>query len=152
MGQQHERGLGNWQAELAEWPGLFLCAHGALAALNEAMAGLEVDPARMRANIDDQRGMVFGEALSGFLGTAIGRPAAHAMVEALSRSALAQDRHLAEVALDAVEADDRLRGKVDPAALQALFDPALAAAPAANLARQQVLALHRSLAKETPHE
>jgi 3-carboxy-cis,cis-muconate cycloisomerase len=23
MGQQHERGLGNWQAELAEWPQAF---------------------------------------------------------------------------------------------------------------------------------
>jgi 3-carboxy-cis,cis-muconate cycloisomerase len=44
MGQQHERGLGNWQAELAEWPGLFLSAHGALAALDEALAGLQVDP------------------------------------------------------------------------------------------------------------
>jgi 3-carboxy-cis,cis-muconate cycloisomerase len=152
MGQQHERGLGNWQAELAEWPGLFLGAHGALVALNEAMAGLEVDSGRMRANIDDQRGMVFGEALSGFLGSVIGRPAAHAMVEELSRRALAQDRHLAEVALDAVEADPGLRGKVDPTALGALFDPVAAAAPAAALARQRVAALHRSLAKDAPHE
>ena len=30
MPQEHERGLGNWQAELAEWPGLFIAAHGAL--------------------------------------------------------------------------------------------------------------------------
>ncbi|MBV5324900.1 MAG: 3-carboxy-cis,cis-muconate cycloisomerase, partial [Rhodospirillaceae bacterium] len=36
MGHQHERGLGNWQAELAEWPALFLSAHGALQALNDA--------------------------------------------------------------------------------------------------------------------
>ncbi|MDT1818198.1 3-carboxy-cis,cis-muconate cycloisomerase, partial [Acinetobacter baumannii] len=52
MGQQHERGLGNWQAELAEWPTLFLSAHGALAALADAFDGLEVNTARMRANID----------------------------------------------------------------------------------------------------
>jgi 3-carboxy-cis,cis-muconate cycloisomerase len=43
MAQQHERGLGNWQAELAEWPGLFLGVHGALRALNDAFAGLVID-------------------------------------------------------------------------------------------------------------
>jgi 3-carboxy-cis,cis-muconate cycloisomerase len=47
MDQQHERGLGNWQAELAEWPQLFLSVHGALRALNEAFAGLNVDRERM---------------------------------------------------------------------------------------------------------
>ena len=29
--QAHERGLGDWQAELAEWPSLFIAAHGAVA-------------------------------------------------------------------------------------------------------------------------
>ena len=48
MPQEHERGLGNWQAELAEWAGLFISAHGALKALAEAAAGLQVDAARMR--------------------------------------------------------------------------------------------------------
>src|SRR5690606_37205805 len=37
MGQEHERGLGNWQAELAEWPGLFISTHGALQAMREAI-------------------------------------------------------------------------------------------------------------------
>lgn len=58
MGQQHERGLGNWQAELAEWPALFLGVHGALRALNEAFAGLVVDQVRMRRNIDTLQGSV----------------------------------------------------------------------------------------------
>ena len=53
MPQEHGRGLGNWQAELAVWPTLFMTAHGALRALADACcAGLEVDAARMRANID----------------------------------------------------------------------------------------------------
>ncbi|SFC91865.1 lyase family protein [Massilia yuzhufengensis] len=136
MGQQHERGLGNWQAELAGWPGLFLSAHGALAALNEAMAGLQVDEARMRANIDALGGLVFGEALAGCIGAVIGRPAAHTMVEELTRSAVAQQRHLAEVASDAVEQDERLRGRIDLARWQALFDLDAAAQPAAALAHE----------------
>jgi 3-carboxy-cis,cis-muconate cycloisomerase len=50
--QEHERGLGNWQAELAQWPALFMATHGAVQALADAGAGLEIDGARMRANID----------------------------------------------------------------------------------------------------
>jgi 3-carboxy-cis,cis-muconate cycloisomerase len=52
MPQEHERSLGHWQAELAQWPGLFLSAHGSLRALADACAGLEIHPAAMRANID----------------------------------------------------------------------------------------------------
>ena len=53
MSQEHQRGLGNWQAELATWPALFMSAHGAVHALAEACcAGLVVDASRMRANID----------------------------------------------------------------------------------------------------
>jgi 3-carboxy-cis,cis-muconate cycloisomerase len=51
MPQEHERGLGNWQAELAEWTGLLLSVHGSLKALADAAAGLRVDTARMRHNL-----------------------------------------------------------------------------------------------------
>jgi 3-carboxy-cis,cis-muconate cycloisomerase len=135
MGQQHERGLGNWQAELAEWPSLFLSAHGALAALLDAISKLTVDPQRMRANIDALHELVYAEALAGHLGGFIGRPEAHAMVETLSRSAVTSRRELSEVALDAINLDARLRGKLDMAQWPALFDALKAAAPAAALAR-----------------
>jgi 3-carboxy-cis,cis-muconate cycloisomerase len=53
MPQAHQRGLGDWQAELAVWPSLFIAAHGAVRALADACgAGLEVDAIRMRDNID----------------------------------------------------------------------------------------------------
>ena len=53
MPQAHQRGLGDWQAELAVWPSLFMAAHGAVRALADACAaGLDVDAARMRANVD----------------------------------------------------------------------------------------------------
>jgi 3-carboxy-cis,cis-muconate cycloisomerase len=142
MGQQHERGLGNWQAELAEWPGLFLCAHGALAALNEAIGGLQVDTARMRANIDALGGLVFAEAVAGYLAGFIGRPAAHTMLEELSRAAVASGRHLAAVAADTIDADPALRTQVDLAHWQSLFDPVAAAAPGAAAARALLQHLH----------
>jgi 3-carboxy-cis,cis-muconate cycloisomerase len=146
MGQQHERGLGNWQAELAEWPGLFLSAHGALQALNDAMAGLQVDHGRMRRNIDAMQGLVFAEAASAWLARAIGRPQAHALLERLSGEALSSGRQLAEVLAQAVQADASLRGKVDLTQLHTLFDPVAATAPAQRLARQQLDALRGEIA------
>ena len=138
MGQQHERGLGNWQAELAEWPGLFLSAHGALQALNDAFAGLQVDTSRMLSNIDALQGLIFAEAASAALAASVGRPEAHRLLEKMSTEALASRRHLAEVLADAVQADASLRQQVDQLALAALFDPVAATAPAQRLARQQL--------------
>ena len=56
MPQQHQRALGPWQAELAEWPQLWLTVQGSAHALAGALPGLNVDAARMRANIDRLRG------------------------------------------------------------------------------------------------
>ena len=127
MGQQHERGLGNWQAELAEWPTLFLSAHGALAALADAFDGLEVNTTRMRANIDNLQGLVFAEGAAGLLAESMGRTRAHALLEDLSRQALAEGVQLASL-VRAIEG-------ADPARVDALFDPVDAAQPGARLAR-----------------
>jgi len=145
MGQQHERGLGNWQAELAEWPTLFLSAHGALQALNDAFAGLTVDTARMRANIDALQGLVSAEALSIRLARAIGRPAAHAAVERMTQAAVAERRHLRDVARAAIAADPAL-ARLDADDLDALFDPVAATEPARRLARKRLAELCADLA------
>ena len=55
MPQEHERALGAWQAELAEWPQLVMAAHASVRALATALPGLQVDAARMRANLDRLR-------------------------------------------------------------------------------------------------
>lgn len=49
--QQHERGLGGWQAEAAVLADLFQLAHGALVAMAPAVEGLEVDTDRMAKNL-----------------------------------------------------------------------------------------------------
>jgi 3-carboxy-cis,cis-muconate cycloisomerase len=49
--QEHERGLGGWQAEGPVLAELFCLTHGALAAMVEVAGGLEVDTARMAANL-----------------------------------------------------------------------------------------------------
>ncbi len=145
MDQQHERGLGNWQAELAEWPQIFLSSHGALGALNEAFAGLAVDRERMLRNIHALHGLVFAEAVSSYLAGAIGRPKAHALLEDLSKRAAAGPQGLDQLVRDAVAVDPQLAAHVDDARLARLFDPVAAAEPARRLAETQLHGLRLSL-------
>jgi 3-carboxy-cis,cis-muconate cycloisomerase len=49
--QEHERGLGGWQAEGPVLAELFGLTHGALVAMVAVMEGLEVDTERMAANL-----------------------------------------------------------------------------------------------------
>jgi 3-carboxy-cis,cis-muconate cycloisomerase len=49
--QQHERGLGGWQAEGPALASLFELTHGALAALRPVIEGLEIDTAAMARNL-----------------------------------------------------------------------------------------------------
>lgn len=149
MLQQHERGLGNWQAELAEWPGLFLSAHGALRALGEAMKGLHIDSARMLRNIDALQGLVFAEAVSIYLASVIGRPQAHHLMEELTRQAVANQQPLSDIVSRAVETNKDLREKIDLPALKALFDPALANASATVLADAQLRALRATFTTQS---
>lgn len=53
--QQHERGLGGWQAEGPVLVELFQLAHGALAAMVTVIEGLDVDTGRMTANLTAAR-------------------------------------------------------------------------------------------------
>ena len=137
MPQEHERGLGNWQAELAEWPGLFMSAHGAVHALADAAAGLTIDTARMRRNIDALQGLVFAEGVAMLLATHIGKSRAHTLLEAWSRQAAGERMHLLTLALAAVAADAELRDKVRPEALRAVFDVEATARRASALAQPQ---------------
>ncbi len=74
--QEHERALGNWQAELAEWPGLVISAHGAARAMAQALPGLQVDTGRMRANLDAVRAALAPEVAEEWFSLALAQHAA----------------------------------------------------------------------------
>ena len=141
MPQEHERGLGNWQAELAEFGELLASVHGALAALTLAAGGLQVFPDRMRRNIDALQGLVFAEALSMRIAREIGKSEAHHWVEGLSKETVASGGHLRDVALMALARDDRLRDRIAAGELAALFDADAPARHASALATPQLAAL-----------
>jgi len=150
MPQEHERGLGNWQAELAEWPALWVSAHGAAAALADAIVGLEVDADRMRANIESLHGLVFAEGLAGLFAGHLGKARAHELVERLSKRVVAEHKPLHDLAIEAVADDPALQGHVPPRAVAAVFDVAAAASRAAAAARPQLRALHAAHAASRP--
>jgi 3-carboxy-cis,cis-muconate cycloisomerase len=83
MPQEHERALGNWQAELAEWPGLLMSAHGSARAMAQALPGLQVDTARMRANLQTLRAALPAEAAEEWFSPALAVQAAELTREQL---------------------------------------------------------------------
>lgn len=120
MVQEHERGLGGWHAEWETLPRIATLAAGALRQTADALAELEVDPARMRANVDATRGLVMAEAAQMALGARLGRLEAHDLVEGACRRALAEGRHLGDVLRDTPGVAARL----SPAEIDRLLDPA----------------------------
>lgn len=138
MPQEHERALGAWQAELAEWPHLMLGAEGSAQALAGVAAGLSIDAARMRANIDALNGLVFAEAASTLFAGVLGKSAAHALLDKLAQRCVAERRPLRELAHEARSADPALQSAIDGQALDQAFDVELAARRAGALAEQRL--------------
>lgn len=120
MAQEHERGAGGWHAEWSLLPELFDVTAGALGHMVETVAGLEVRPERMRANLDIGSGTLMSEALMMALAPTIGRLAAHHLVQDAAKRAIAEDRMLAEIARDTPDIADVL----GPNGIDRALDPA----------------------------
>ena len=80
MPQEHERGLGGWQADAASVAAAVQATGATLASMAEVIDGLRVDPARMRANLTATRGLVFAERAMMWLAPTLGRDAAGRIV------------------------------------------------------------------------
>jgi 3-carboxy-cis,cis-muconate cycloisomerase len=91
MEHEHERAAGAWHAE---WPALraLLRTTGSAAAwLRDALEHLEVDPQRMRENLDTTGGALVAERVARALADALGRDGADELVrEALAAGRLEQ--------------------------------------------------------------
>jgi 3-carboxy-cis,cis-muconate cycloisomerase len=91
MPQEHERGLGGWQAEWETLPEILRLTAGALWQIAEVAEGLELDAKRMRANLDITKGVICAEAVAMALVPTLGKTTAHRVVEDACRQALARD-------------------------------------------------------------
>jgi 3-carboxy-cis,cis-muconate cycloisomerase len=118
MPQEHQRGLGGWHAEWETLPQIVRLSGGALHHLTEMLPHLEVDPQRMRQNLEATKGLIFAEAVSVALADRMGKMPAHLLVEAACKKSLAENRPLKEI----LHEEPGLRGHLTPADLESLFD------------------------------
>jgi 3-carboxy-cis,cis-muconate cycloisomerase len=119
MPQEHERGLGGWHAEWETVPEIFLLASGALRHAADVVAGLTIDAAGMRKNLETTRGLIMAEAVMMALGDRIGRIEAHHLVEGACRRAVEEGSHLRDV----LARNPAVTAHLSPDALDRLFAP-----------------------------
>ena len=119
MVQEHERGLGGWHAEWETLPEICTLTAGALAQTIVIVEGLEVDPARMAANLDLTGGVILAEAVTIALGAKLGRMKAHQLLEQASAKALGEGKRLRDV----LAADAQVSAHLSPTDLDRLLDP-----------------------------
>ncbi len=116
----HERSTGPWEIEWISLPEIFLLSSGALAQTRLLVAGLEVDAARMRANLDMTLGMIVSEAVMMGLGPHLGRQRAHDLVYDICRKVAATGTPLAEL----LAQDAEISRHLDRAQIDEMCDPA----------------------------
>ncbi len=120
MPQEHERSLGLWHAEWDTLPELCCLVSGALQQALLVVPGLEVDAARMRANLELTQGLVLAEAVSIALAQKIGRDAAHHLIEQCCKQAVREGVHLRAV----LGANAEVSAQLSAAELDRLLDAA----------------------------
>ncbi len=98
---EHERAAGAWHAEWRPFSELLRATGSAAAWLRECLEQLEVDPARMRANLDVTGGLVLAERVSAALAGALGRAQVAALLDPAAH--LGSARAFVERALEAYE-------------------------------------------------
>ena len=120
MVADHERSTGPWQIEWIVLPEAFVLAAGALAQTRFVLEGLEVNPERMRRNLDATGGLVVSEAVMMGLGPALGRQRAHDVVYDICRDVLRSGRPF----LDLLAEHPDIATHMGRAELARLVDPA----------------------------
>ena len=122
MAQEHQRAAGAWHAEWEPLTQALALTGGAAAGVSEALDGLAVDAARMRANLGATGGLLLSERIVLALAPRAGHAAAQAAVQA---AAAEVGRDAADPAAfrDALLAQRAVSAHLDAAALDALLDP-----------------------------
>ena len=139
MAQEHERGAGTWQAEWETLPALLRLTGSAAALVRELLAGLEVDPQKMRADVDMTGELVMSESVAAALAPALGRAGAQDLVERGARESVESGRPFRDVLLESSLVTESL----SPDELYSALDPASYLGVTAELI-DRALAAHRA--------
>jgi 3-carboxy-cis,cis-muconate cycloisomerase len=116
MEQEHERAAGAWHSEWEPLRDCLALTGGAASWVAEVLEGLEVNPERMRRNLELTGGMLLTERVSMLLAGRIGRLEANRVVkEATARAAGAGRTLRDELVADEVVTRELSAGEVDAA-------------------------------------
>ncbi|MGH3076705.1 MAG: 3-carboxy-cis,cis-muconate cycloisomerase [Gaiellaceae bacterium] len=128
LAHEHERAAGGWHAEWEALSGALAFTGGSAAAAADAVAGLEIDAERMRANLEASGGLVLAERISFALTPRLGRSEAHEVVAEAARADSFREALLADerTGLSAEELDALLDPTGYLGAAEVLVDRALA--------------------------
>jgi 3-carboxy-cis,cis-muconate cycloisomerase len=116
---EHERGLGGWQAEWETIPELVVVTAGAARTIADALEGLTVDADRMRANLAASGGALMAEAVALALADRMGRREADRRVRDAVERAARDSRSLADV----LAADEGISAQMDRHAIEECLAP-----------------------------
>jgi 3-carboxy-cis,cis-muconate cycloisomerase len=120
MSQEHERAVGGWQAEWAAIPDLFRYTTRAVEGIRAAVGNLEIDPGKMRDNLDLTSGLVMAESLTTALALKVGRAEAYKIVQAAVKKVSGEGKELRQAILDEPQAREQL----SPSEIDRALDPA----------------------------
>jgi 3-carboxy-cis,cis-muconate cycloisomerase len=120
MVQEQERGLGGWHAEWETLPEIVRLTAGALHRITTTVSGLEVDPIRMRQNLDLTHGLIFAEAVAMTLSEKMTRSDAHEFVQQACKRAQEDHRDLRSI----LAQDAFVKANLSEPELDRLFIPA----------------------------
>jgi 3-carboxy-cis,cis-muconate cycloisomerase len=119
MVHEHERGAGAWHAGWRPFADLLETVGSASAWLRDSLEHLEIDTAKMRANLDLTGGQLLAERVTSALAPALGRLAAHDLVARACEEADAAGRPLGQV----LAAHEEVGAHLSVDAIADLLDP-----------------------------
>ncbi len=108
MVQEHERGLGGWQAEWESLPELFRLTAGSLHSARQLISGIVIDADTMREHLDANGRIALSEAVSFALAAKIGKRNAHRLLEQITHTAMERKISLREALIDSPGIRERL--------------------------------------------
>jgi 3-carboxy-cis,cis-muconate cycloisomerase len=133
--QEHQRAAGGWHAEWLPLAQLLTLTGSAASWCAQLLAGLEVNAAAMRANLDATGGLPLAEHVTALLAGRLGRLAAHDLVAAAATRAADAGLPFRDVLLEPA-------GGLTAAEVDAALDPAACLAAAQGWVTR-ALAAHR---------
>ncbi|HET9919898.1 MAG TPA: 3-carboxy-cis,cis-muconate cycloisomerase [Ktedonobacteraceae bacterium] len=139
MQQEHERAVGGWQAEWAAIPNLFCFTASAVAHVQGAVGGLQVDAVRMIDNLYLTQGLIMAESLSMALAPHVGRPEAQRIVRAACEQSATSGVNLLHTTL----ADAQVRTFLSPEEIERTLDPDMYPGSSDALIDQALAAYHQ---------